>query len=123
MSARVTDAEVREIIDIDTSITNITPFITIANLMVTEKLGDSGLSAEMLKEIERWLAAHFVAMRDPRVKSESIGGITTSYQGTTGEGLKSTLYGQQAILMDTTGTLANVGMKKASIGVIGYTLT
>lgn len=120
---RVTDAEVREIIDIDPLITNIAPFITIANLMVTDKLGASGLSAEMLKEIERWLAAHFVAMRDPRVKSESIGGITTSYQGTTGEGLKSTLYGQQAVLMDTTGTLANLGMKKASIGVIDYTLS
>ncbi len=123
MSARVTDAEVREIIDIDVSITNITPFITIANLLVTDKLSDSGLSVEMLKEIERWLSAHFVAIRDPRVKSESIGGISTSYRGTTGEGLKSTLYGQQVIMFDTTGTLANFGMKKASISIAEYSLT
>ena len=122
MSTRVTDSEVREIIDIDVSITNITPFITIANLLVTDKLSNSGLSVEMLKEIERWLSAHFVAIRDPRVKSESIGGISTSYQGTTGEGLKSTLYGQQAIMFDTTGTLANFGMKKASIGIAEYSL-
>jgi hypothetical protein len=119
--ARVNDAEVRLIIDIDTSITDLTPFITIANLLVTDKLGASSLSVELLKEIERWLAAHFVAMRDQRVKSESIGGISTVYTGTTGQGLFSTLYGQTAMTLDTTGILTQCGMKRASFDVEDYT--
>jgi len=82
--ARVVDAEVREIIDVDSSITSLTPFITVANLLVTDKLAGTGLSAEMLKEIERWLSAHFVAIRDPRAKSESIGGISVTYEGRLG---------------------------------------
>lgn len=118
--ARVTSDEVKKIIDIDSSITDLSPFITIANLLVTDKLAGSGQSEDLLKEIERWLAAHFVAIRDPRAKSESIGGISITYAGNTGEGFRSTLYGQTALSLDTTGILAKLGSKQASIGVVEF---
>jgi len=119
--ARVIQSEVLAIIDVDSTITDLTPFITIANLLVTEKLSTIH-SDDMLKEIERWLAAHFVAIRDPRAKSESIGGISISYGGNmNGEGLRSTLYGQQVLALDFSGTLAKLGMKQASINVIDWT--
>lgn len=112
MSARVTDAEVREIITVGASVAT-TPFIAAANLTVTDKLGDSAeLSSDQLKEIERWLAAHFLAISLARQKSrEKIGSGDASYTGTFGQALDSTTYGQTAKMLDTTGTLARLGLK------------
>ena len=106
--ARVTDAEVREIIEIDSSITDLTPFITPANLIVTKECTDSSLDAAQLKEIERWLAAHFVAIRDMRSAREQAGQVSIGYQWKLGLNLQVTMYGQQAIMLDTSGALANL---------------
>ena len=119
--ARVTEAEVRLIIEIDSTVSDLTPFITLASLLVSSKLESRGLSEGLLKEIERWLAAHFIAIRDPRSKSESVGDISVTYGGTTGEGLKATLYGQQAIAIDPSGTLERLNKQSAMIGVVDYT--
>jgi len=116
--ARVSDNEVKEIIETDVTTT---PFITIANLLVTDLLGDSGLSDAMLKEIERWLSAHFVAIRDPREKIIKTGDAgATFFLGKEGKGLESTPYGLQAMAMDTTGTLANLGKRAAKLDVIDW---
>lgn len=110
--ARVTGSEVQEIIDVSadvlTATPDLTPYITAANLLVTDLLGSSTLSSDTLKEIERWLSAHFVAIRDPRRASEKAGSVGESYQYKLGLRLSVTTYGQQAILLDTTGTLADV---------------
>lgn len=113
--ARVIDGDVKEIID--TSI-DTTPFITAANLIVTDQLGSSAFSAAYLKEVERWLAAHFVAIRDKRAKSVTIGKSRADFSDKYGLGLDFTEYGQQVKVLDTTGTLANIGMRKAGFTVI-----
>lgn len=106
MAIRVTIDEVREIIEIDPAITQTTVFLTFANQLVDELLADSDHSEARLKEIERLLAAHFICLRDPRVTSEGAGGVSASYQSTVAVGgLRNTHYGQQACLLDTTGTL------------------
>ena len=108
--ARTTSGDVSAIIDTDVSIE---PFITTANLLVTQKLGNSTLSAAMLEQIEKYLAAHFVAIRDPRTTQEDRGDASASFEGKnqSGMGLKSTQYGQTVIDLDTTGTFANLGQK------------
>jgi hypothetical protein len=112
--ARVTEAEVREIIEVDAALV-LTPFITIANLLVTTHLAAEISDTDLLKEIERWLAAHFVAVRDPRATSESIDSVSRSFeQMKMGEGLMGTRYGQQAALLDTSGKLQNLTLKKAT---------
>lgn len=118
MANRVLSSEVKEIISTD--IADVTPFITPANLIVTAKLSNSGLDSGHLKEIEKWLAAHFVSSKDQRVQSESIGGTSVSYQGQTGLGLDSTQYGQQVKVLDTTGELGKLGMAKATLSTIKY---
>ena len=117
--SRVTSIQVKEIID--TGIEDVTAFITPANLIVTDRLSDKGMSKEQLAEIEKWLAAHFVCMKDPRVKEEKIGDASDKFEGrnTTGLGLDSTSYGQQVKLIDTSNTLHKLGKKKASVQVIG----
>lgn len=122
MSARVTDSEVEEIIEVDSSI-GLTPFIAIATLLVDEELADQGMSAARLKEIERWLSAHFYAVRDPRVTSESAG-VSASYEGSAGQNLAFTRYGQQAMVLDTSGILAAMnegGSANATFKSIRYT--
>jgi len=112
--ARVTDNEVKEIIDTDLS--SLTPFIGAANQLVD---GITGLSAAELKEIERWLAAHFVAIRDQRTAKDNTGDSSHTYGGKTGMGLDFTAYGQMVKLLDTTGYLASVGMKESGITYLG----
>ena len=115
MGTRAKEHDVRAIIDIDEDITNIQPFIKTANILVTEHLGTSTLSDDHLKQIEIWLSAHFIAIRDPRVKQTKIGDAQDTYQGTIGIGkaLDATYYGQQVKILDTTGTLQNVGKTPA----------
>lgn len=107
--ARVTDSDVLAIIDTDK--TDLTPFITVANLL-TEQLDDDCLTEELLTEIERWLAAHFVAVSEGIQQREKIGDAETWYNITyLGEGLKQTRWGQQAISLDCSGLLARMGVK------------
>jgi hypothetical protein len=110
MANRVTGSEVKEIIKTSLTDSEVEPFITSANQLVTEKLADSDHSDDRLKEIERWLSAHFVAIRDPRMRSQSVGEARDQYHvPNLGKGLDSTVYGLQVKLLDTTGTLYNLG--------------
>ena len=105
--ARVETYEVKEIVT--TSMIDLSPFITAANLIVTDKLGSSGLSSATLTEIERWLAAHFVVCKERQPTSKRIGETEESYNWNTNTGLLRTTYGQAAIALDTTGTLSKIG--------------
>ena len=116
--ALVTSDEVKEIIDVDTTLI-LTPFIGIAHLIVDENLVDSGYTAARLKEIERWLSAHFVAIRDKRISDEKIGEVAVSYdRAGLGKGLEATTYGQQALMLDSSGLLMQVS-GSASLEVFG----
>ena len=112
---RVTDEEVKEIFDTDIALT---PHITVANQLVDKHLQGQGIDEDMLKEIERWLAAHFAAIQDPRATSESISDLSESYDMQKGLMLDATQYGQQAKVLDSSGKLAELGQKTASIKVI-----
>jgi acyl CoA:acetate/3-ketoacid CoA transferase alpha subunit len=122
MATRVTDAEVREIID--TEVTDLTAFILAANGFVTDMLTGKGLSDDRLKEIERWLAAHFTAMKDFKnrvVEIEAGRGrerTGESVRGVLAQDLRLTRYGQQALVLDTTGTLLTVGKQFARFRVV-----
>jgi hypothetical protein len=116
--ARVDADEVGEIIETDLSDSLVNAFINTAHYFIQENLLDKGLSADILTQIELWLSAHFLAIRDPRVESEGIAGEWQArYQGKTGMGFEATTYGQQALMLDTTGTLASAGLKAVTFEV------
>lgn len=105
--ARVLEAEVKAIVATKLEAAAIAPFLQSANVLVTEHLGDAGLSEDLLAQIELWLAAHFVEIRDPQVKDRQIGDLTVSHHARQpGKGLDATPYGQQVRLLDPTGRLA-----------------
>ena len=129
MSNRVTDSEVRAIMPtLNVALTDLTPFITAAHLLIQRVIVNSpnALSVpspteEELKEVERWLGAHFVAINDPVTNSEGAGGVSAGYMlGTPGQCLMATPFGQQAVALDFTGQLAllNTPRKKCSITII-----
>lgn len=114
--SRVTEAEVRAImLDIDPNLTDLSPFITAANLLVTQVCTDSSLSDALLKEIERWLSAHYVCMADPRLMSEGIQSAKDVYESKVDLGLDVSRYGQQAKRLDTSGALARLDKQKRPV--------
>lgn len=120
MAARVDMSDVQEIMDIDATITNIDAFITAGNLLINNTLDDGTIDEDLLTEIERWLVAHLVTSMDPRAKQEKHGDDAVTYQGKFGMKLEATMYGQNVLLLDPTGKMARLGLKKASLAVVNY---
>lgn len=117
---RATDGMVRGIIDIPTSRMT-KPFIDAANVVVNKVLAGKGLSTEQLTIIESWLAAHFMASsveRQPLM--EKIGATQVDYGSrmNIGSDLESTSYGRTVKILDTTGTMANLGKRLARLDTI-----
>lgn len=117
MAVRTNAAEVKLLLE-NTKLSDpdIEDFISIANLIVNEDIGDSILSDDRLKEIERYLTAHLITTGPERMATaEDIGDVSVKYLGKSGEGLNASPHGQMAKRLDTTGKLANLGKKRAYV--------
>jgi hypothetical protein len=115
MAVRTTAALVAAIIEVDPSI-DLDPFIFTASELVTEVCAIAGYTVERLELIERWLSAHFYAIRDPRTTNEKAGSVGASYESKVDLNLALTRYGQQAMLLDTQGGLAALNKSLAGGG-------
>lgn len=107
MANRVTDIQVKKIID--TNISDTTSFIDTAHIMVNQYLSNSGMGNDILAEIEKYLSAHLVALRERQLKREEFGDSEQEFAGDFGKGLDFTQYGQMVKLLDNTGTLSSIG--------------
>ena len=125
MALRVTPAEVKQIYVYDTAIVDLEAnvFITAANLLVNIVNTTGGITATAtLKEIERWLSAHFICIRDPQASSEKAGSVAQSLQQKVDLHFNQTRYGQMALLLDTSGTLAALQAQAEGDGVLTASL-
>lgn len=100
---------------IDTSLTDDQVdrmLITAENIITThiDPLSSPDVTVTVRSDIKVWLAAHFCAVRDRRVREDSADGVRTVFEGKVDLGLDSTIYGQQARMVDPTGMLGKVGM-------------
>lgn len=104
-------SEVRSIMDeIDLTDPDVEVYIGAANEMVNQTL--SGISDNLKKECERFLAAHMIASTRVRMaKKEGAGGAYIEYAGQYGENLSSTSYGQMAMTLDPSGRLMQLSGK------------
>ena len=114
--ARVLPADLAQIYpDVVEDVDSFTPFIETANLMITEELGSSGLSADRLKKIELYLAAHLACITLERggLMKRKVGESEDTYQtpGFNTLGLVTTRFGQQVVILDTTGKMAALSQK------------
>lgn len=119
LPGRTTAPLVKGIIEVDSiAWPDITPFIDVANELVTEVCavitknadGSGGpyYSDYRLEMIERWLAAHFYAIADQQVLQESVTHLSETFQAKIDIGFKQTKQGQQAMRLDTKGALATL---------------
>lgn len=117
-NARVTPEQVMDIISTSLTEGQINAMINTAHLVVEQTLADQGLDSDLLTQIELWLSAHYVCMRDPQKESVKVDEVQVKYhRGRAGTGLDGSTYGQQAIALDPTGSLASASLKKAVISV------
>lgn len=73
--------------------------------------------------IVRWLAAHLVASTaaggSSTLTSDKLGDAAQTFaRATVGEGFSGTIYGQQALALDTNGCLNRKGKARASVQII-----
>jgi hypothetical protein len=117
LSVTITPAMVREIINTDLTDEEIEVFIASAIVMFSQYLGSSVIPNGLQVEILKYLAAHFLSMREDSTRTtlveEKIGDAsrkleaTESFSGS--GGLNSTRWGQTAVMLDPTRILANLG--------------
>lgn len=105
--SRTTSTAVSAIIETDVNI-ELSPFIEIASSILDDVCLASGYTDAKLELIERWLAAHFYTVRDPRAEQEKVSVLSTKYQSKVDIGLNSSHYGQTAMRLDTAGNLASL---------------
>lgn len=120
---RVTATEVKAILD-DSALSDpiVDTYILGANALVTENLAGTSMSADLLKEIERWVAAHLISVtRERQAKKEGAGGASIEYTGEWGTGLSGSSYGQMAMTLDYTGTLSSLDKKKVVLYAVPTT--
>lgn len=120
---RTTDTDVRTVIELDAAFVT-TAHILTANELVTEYCVAAGYSDTRLELIERWLAAHFCAIQQQISASEGAGSVTQSFQYRLGLNLAVTMWGQQALILDTAGGLAGASKaaeegKRKTVGIFG----
>ncbi len=118
MANRVTHSEVTHIIS---STEDTVPFISVANRYVTRVLGNTSLVAADLKDIELYMSAHLVAVSKEggAVIQERVGSSMIQFANSAfGKDLESTRFGQMALSLDTTGTLATQAKPKAQFRAI-----
>jgi hypothetical protein len=117
MAARIKADDLKKIIDTGKRTdVELNPMINTANMLVNELLLNEGYSTDHLVQIELWLAAHFVAIRDPKLSSDSKGGMSAQFQGRTGmAGLEQTSYGTQVMMLDYHGILQRAATSKGKV--------
>lgn len=121
VNPRVSGSDVKEILDTELTASELTPFIETAHLLINKTVTEASdalgvdVGSELLTRIELWLSAHFASIRDKRVTVEKVGPAEFRYEGQSGTRLDGTRYGQQAISIDPTGALSQMGQTRSSL--------
>ncbi len=124
--ARTNSTLVEAIIDVESGRV-LTPFINIANLLVTQCCTGDAVStaypSATLIEIETWLAAHFYTNLDGRAFQEKAGSVSERKQSEVDLGLSTSHYGQTAMTIDFQGGLGrlNQNIINGKAGTVGIT--
>lgn len=96
---RITASDVQDIYDTDLGTGPIDAHIDAATELVDDIEAAGDVSSSRLAQIETYVAAHFVALQDPRVESETLGSGKWDYD-------TDTRYLDMAIRLDPTDTLS-----------------
>lgn len=98
----------------------LSPFLADAQLVVTEELAETDLSAARQDTITKWLAAHLYAVADGSgdLVSDRTLDVEQKFGGRYGMALEATRYGKQVLLLDASGRLSAMGSGRAQFRVV-----
>lgn len=114
-----TTDELRKIIDTDLPDADLQSYLNTSTIFVGEVLKDAVISDMLKNEIIKWFAAHLLAStREPQLMEAKAGSASAKFQATIGSGIESTMYGQQVLALDTTGTFASLSKRRMSLSAI-----
>src|SRR5206468_2043019 len=105
---------------IQTKLTDLNPFVQAADAIVQSTLVSNPYykslpaAGALLYQVELWLAAHFVAIRDQRPVTQIVGEVSAHFVNKFDYDLRLTTYGQQACALDASGSLRRMGKRIAS---------
>lgn len=122
MANRATATDVKGIISTKMGNDRVNNFITSAHILIEEHLSGAGHTAQLMKQIEIWLAAHLLAVDERREVASGGGDVSFEYEKSKpGFGLSATMFGQQAMALDSSGILASLGSTQPGfIGRVSY---
>ena len=107
---RTTADLVKGIAEVDDGVV-LDPFIASANRLVTKVVAPVNTDADELADVETWLAAHLYHILSPQSNVDQVGStggtVRQQYDTKVDLALNVTKYGQQAMVLDTSGALAN----------------
>lgn len=99
--ARITVADVREVLDTELDDDTLMAFAEDAHRVVNQRVAPYSDDSAALAAVETYLAAHLATSKEPRIQSGSHESVDFEYPE--GQGQK---YWHDAIMMDPTGRLA-----------------
>jgi hypothetical protein len=106
---RTNSTLVGDIVEVDPTV-DLSSFIAASNQLVTGLCSNSGYTdgfvGSQMEVIERWLAAHMYTINDNQLISARAGSAAVTFQNVIGPGLATSMYGQNAMLLDFMGNLA-----------------
>ncbi len=128
MATRISITQVRDCVYLSSKFTDnmVTQCIGTANSLTDGPLSDQSLTEATLTQIELYLAAHYCSLREPQIYEEELGGRDSiakekRSKANVGIGLNATWFGQQAVMLDTSSTLAEMSQKnKKRAGLLAY---
>lgn len=102
----VTEDQVTRIILFDTArIPEVQPFIDDAVIMLTNIIG-TALDTATFDLVTRYMAAHLIAISDPRVNMEKVKSLQVRYDTKLDKGLGITHFGTMAMMLDSSRKLS-----------------
>lgn len=110
MPALITADDVAAVYETDRDATELEPFVAIAEAFTTQFLAGKGLSDAVLKEVQRYVAAHFLFVTETGVH-EVLRIADVSERFTKSEknpGLMDSRFGRMAVTLDPSGTLSEL---------------
>lgn len=109
-----TAEDVAAVYETDRDATAIEPFIAIAGAFTDAYLVGKGLSDAVVKEVQRYLAAHFMFVTDAGMhETLSIADVRERFtKAEKYPGLFDSRWGRTAVMMDPSGTLAELARPK-----------
>lgn len=114
-----TIANVKNILDTELLDANITAYIAMADNMLDAIMAGKTIATAILEDMATWLTAHLIVVSKERQSAKmEIDDTKNTFTGSFGKSLEGTTYGQQVLILDYTGTFANLGKKMVNFYIV-----